>query len=198
MRGHCGDDRRAGQRPHTLALHDRYGDDPESAGCDRRHGDRQGNSVLFTPASGASGAISFNYRGNYHLTSDAADVSQSEAKITVTIIASAQSPVAGADTASTPFNTAVLIDVLSNDSDPDIPGGGAQTLTVSNLTKPANGGAVEQVGNQVRYTPAQDFSGSDSFQYTVTDACGATAVGTVSVTVLPAPPPPPPLLPKCC
>lgn len=105
---------------------------------------------------------------------------------------------AGADTASTPFNTAVLIDVLSNDSDPDIPGGGAQTLTVSNLTKPANGGAVEQVGNQVRYTPAQDFSGSDSFQYTVTDACGATAVGTVSVTVLPAPPPPPPLLPKCC
>ncbi|MCE9552740.1 MAG: cadherin-like domain-containing protein [Planctomycetes bacterium] len=151
-----------------------------------------GNSVVFTPAVGASGAISFNYQVNYHLTSDPADVSESEAKITITIIASAQAPVAGADTASTAFNEAVLIDVLDNDSDPDIAGGGAQSLTVSNLTTPANGGTVEQVGNQVRYTPAQDFDGSDSFQYTVTDACGASAVGTVTVTVLPAPPPPPP------
>jgi len=150
-----------------------------------------GTSVLFTPAAGVSGAISFNYRVSYHLTSDTADVSEDEATITVTLLASAQVPVAGPDTASTPLNEAVQIDVLSNDSDPDIPGGGSQTLTMSNLTSPTQGGAVEQVGDQVRYIPAEDFFGEDSFQYTVTDACGDTAVGTVTVTVLPAPPPPP-------
>ena len=151
-----------------------------------------GNSVVFTPAASASGAVTFNYQVSFHLTDDeASEVSKRQAKVTIYISASDQPPVAGDDSASTPFNVPVLIDVLANDSDPDTAGAGEKFLTASNLTTPINGGSVKLIGAQVQYTPAADYSGSDTFQYTVTDGCGASAVGSVSVTVLPPPPPPP-------
>jgi hypothetical protein len=35
----------------------------------------------------------------------------------------------------------------------------------------------------VKYTPATDFTGSDSYAYTISDGNGGTAIGTVNVTV---------------
>jgi hypothetical protein len=42
----------------------------------------------------------------------------------------------------------------------------------------------------VTYTPGANFSGIDSFTYTVTDGNGGTATGTIQVTVLAANDPP--------
>ncbi|GEM_PF-2214491 len=87
-------------------------------------------------------------------------------------------PIAGADSVTVSEDSASnVISVLSNDSDPE---GGA--LTVISVTSPSHG-TTNLVGNTIEYTPNADFSGSDSFSYTVSDPLGGTAMATVSVTV---------------
>lgn len=72
-------------------------------------------------------------------------------------------PVAADDTATTAGGTAVLIDVLANDRDAD-----NDPLSVVAVDVPGNGTA-EIVGNQIRYTPAAGFVGTDRFRYTIND-----------------------------
>ncbi|MCA9979913.1 MAG: tandem-95 repeat protein [Anaerolineales bacterium] len=90
------------------------------------------------------------------------------------------------DQAETPVNTPVLIDVLANDTDPT-----STTLTVTQVTDPANGTAVIS-GTQVLYTPDLDFTGTDNFNYTVTNGT-QFASANVSVDVLDGNTPRPPL-----
>jgi hypothetical protein len=79
------------------------------------------------------------------------------------------------------------IDVLANDATaPDV----AETLRVAQVSPPAHGTArLDSGGVAVRYTPAANFFGTDTFIYTVTDGA-LTATATVTVTVLPVNDPP--------
>jgi len=86
-------------------------------------------------------------------------------------------PVAQNDTATTDENSAATVDVLANDSDPD-----GDSLTVTDASG-ASHGTTSIVSNQVVYTPATGYYGSDSFTYTISDGNGGTASATVSVTV---------------
>ncbi|NVK39851.1 MAG: cadherin-like domain-containing protein [Oceanospirillaceae bacterium] len=86
-------------------------------------------------------------------------------------------PLAQDDNANTDYNNAVTIDVLSNDSDPD-----GDTLTVTSVSG-VNGSALINADNTITFTPADGFSGAETFNYTVSDASGATASATVSVNV---------------
>ncbi len=90
-------------------------------------------------------------------------------------------PVAVDDSVSTNEDTLLTpISVLSNDTDADF-----DTLTVSSFnTTSANGGTVARVPSTqtLSYTPPLNFSGKDSFQYTVSDG-SLTDTGTVTVTV---------------
>ncbi|HEY7636382.1 MAG TPA: cadherin-like domain-containing protein [Gemmatimonadales bacterium] len=96
-----------------------------------------------------------------------------------------RNPNASNDAATTPQGSSVVINVLSNDSDPD-----GDALTVSAVTQPANGSAaISGSGQNVTYTPPADFSGSASFSYTASDGKGGAATASVSVTVTAAPPP---------
>lgn len=92
-------------------------------------------------------------------------------------------PEAQDDNAITQENTSVDIDVLANDSDPDT--GDSVTIIESSLPdETANGGKVKlNADGTVKYTPAKDFDGVDSFEYTVIDENGATAKATVTVKV---------------
>lgn len=92
--------------------------------------------------------------------------------------ASNEAPVASEDNASTERNTAVLINVLANDSDPD-----GDALSVNAVSQPTRGTAAI-TGQSVTYTPDDNFTGVDSFTYTVQDARGASAVAPVTVTVV--------------
>jgi len=87
-----------------------------------------------------------------------------------------RAPNALADAASTAANTAVDVAVLGNDSDPD-----GDTLSIASFSQPASGQVV-QVGSLLRYTPASGFSGTATFQYTVSDGA-LTASATVTVSV---------------
>ena len=88
-----------------------------------------------------------------------------------------EAPVAVDDTATTSENTAVTVDVLNNDSDPD-----GDALTVGSVTQGTHGSVINN-GDDVTYTPDSGFSGTDSFTYTVSDGNGGTDTATVTVTV---------------
>jgi lysophospholipase L1-like esterase len=87
-------------------------------------------------------------------------------------------PVASTASATTSANTAVTIPVLSNDSDPD-----GYTLSVSSVGTPSNGAAVINSNNTITYTPSTNYTGGDSFSYTISDSRGWTATSTVNVSV---------------
>ena len=86
-------------------------------------------------------------------------------------------PTATNDSASTSPSTPVTINVLANDSDSD-----GDTLTITGSTTPAHGTA-SCTATQCQYTPANGYTGTDSFQYTISDGHGGAATATVTVTV---------------
>jgi subtilisin family serine protease len=88
-------------------------------------------------------------------------------------------PVAVDDAASTNKNTAVTIDVLANDRDPD-----EDPLTTNVIAQPANGSATRNADNTITYTPDADFVGDDSFRYEIFDPDGRSSAATVTVTVV--------------
>jgi hypothetical protein len=86
-------------------------------------------------------------------------------------------PTAGTLNVNAPFETAISVDVLSvcDDADDD-------TLSIASVTNPPRGTATTD-GLTVTYTPDANYSGSDSFSFTVSDGNGGFDVGTVNVTV---------------
>ena len=90
-----------------------------------------------------------------------------------------ESPQANNDLAATTRDEAVLIDVLSNDTDPN-----SHALIITEVSSPTKGTAALTAQNMINYTPAPDTDGTDSFSYTVSDGeHSSTATVTVTVTV---------------
>ncbi len=94
-------------------------------------------------------------------------------------------PTAVNDTAATEEDVAVNINVLANDSDSD---GTLDTTTLAVVSAPANGTAVVN-GSQITYTPAANYSGSDSFTYRICDNDGDCDTAMVTITIDPNDPP---------
>lgn len=87
-------------------------------------------------------------------------------------------PVATDDAATTEEDTAVTVNVLTNDQDAD-----GDQLTVTAVTQGANGSVVVGGDNTVTYTPNANFNGTDSFTYTASDGTAASNTATVQITV---------------
>ncbi len=86
-------------------------------------------------------------------------------------------PVASNDAVTIDEDGTVDIDVLANDRDPD---GGV--LSIASVAPPLHGTATV-VDGHISYRPTFNYSGTDTFSYTMIDSNGLTAVGLVSVTV---------------
>ncbi len=89
-----------------------------------------------------------------------------------------QAPAAVDDLAATAEEVAATIAVLGNDSDAD-----GDALTLASVSSPAHGTAIANADGTISYTPAANYSGADSFSYTINDGQGGSATAAVSVTV---------------
>ncbi|MFQ5470389.1 MAG: Ig-like domain-containing protein [Gammaproteobacteria bacterium] len=132
-------------------------------------------TVTYTPNGGFTGPTdSFSYT-----VSDNHGVASNVATVTVSINAR---PVANNDSAQTNQGSAVIINILQNDSDPD---GTLQANSVVIISPATNGNAVNNNDGTVTYTPSGGFTGpTDFFSYTVADNQGAVSnVANVTVSV---------------
>ncbi|MEM8682202.1 MAG: Ig-like domain-containing protein [Pseudomonadota bacterium] len=93
-------------------------------------------------------------------------------------------PIAANDTGSTNEDTAVVLNVLSNDT---AQVGTLDPASVVVTNSPMDGAtAVDAVLGTVTYTPDADYNGTDAFQYVVSDDQGnVSAPATVTLDVLP-------------
>jgi hypothetical protein len=132
--------------------------------------------------------------GTYSVSYIVADADALTAFGTITIVVTLppnNPPLAVADSYSV-LAIRSTFPVLDNDFDVD---GGALTLATVTAPTPAAAGATSIAANQVVFDPTDGFTGTVSFNYTVRDPQGASAVGiaTVLVTACPAVPPTPSL-----
>ena len=116
---------------------------------------------------------------SYSVTVTATDPSGASGDISVTVAVADvnEAPSAGPDTATAAEDAAVVVAVLTNDSDPD-----GDTLTVARRDAPLHGRVAVQADNTLAYTPARDFNGRDIFTYRASDG-RLTHETTVTVTV---------------
>jgi VCBS repeat-containing protein len=104
----------------------------------------------------------------------------STATVTVTVTAANEAPVARDDSATTAEDTAVVINVVANDTDPDA----GDALAIIGISGASNGTvAFDGGGTTITYTPNANFNGTDTFTYTVSDGNGGEDTATVTVTV---------------
>ncbi len=141
------------------------------------------NGTATATGTGLSKSISYTPTANYNGTDsfvvmvDDGSGGTDTITVNVTITAVNDDPDAVDDNATTPQDTAVAINVLSNDSDIE-----NDTLTVSSVTNGSNG-TVANLGTSVVYTPTTGYEGPDSFTYTISDGNGGSDTATVTVTV---------------
>ncbi|MEF1262796.1 Ig-like domain-containing protein, partial [Vibrio harveyi] len=128
--------------------------------------------LVFTPAENFNGDATISYTiSDGQLTDDAT--------VAVTVNPVNDAPVAVNDAVSTDEDTAVTIDVLANDSDPE-----NDQLTITNASVPAEQGTVTIVDGKLVFTPAENFNGDATISYTISDG-QLTDDATVAVTVNP-------------
>lgn len=148
-------------------------------------------TFTYTPDQNFSGTDSFDYQ----VTDPSGETSTGT--ITVTVSAVNDAPVAENANLSTDEDTVLTGNLSSFASDID---DAIEDLTFSGTDSeddaalafqaldedgPQNGTVEINEDGTFTYTPDQDFNGTDSFDYQVTDPSGETSTGTVTITVTP-------------
>ncbi|QWC15844.1 tandem-95 repeat protein [Cellulomonas dongxiuzhuiae] len=134
--------------------------------------------VRYVPAPGFAGTVTFEYD-----VTDATSTTTGTVSVTVANAA----PVAVDDTATTATDTPITVDVLGNDTDPNIPGTD-QRLQVTGATADQGATVTVEDDGRLTVTPATGFKGDVTVTYTVTDGAGGSDEGTLVVTVANAAP----------
>ncbi|MBE3068800.1 MAG: tandem-95 repeat protein, partial [Planctomycetes bacterium] len=139
--------------------------------------DADGN-VVYTPAAGFTGEDTLTYR--------AAD-GQAEsnlATITISVLDSNRAPVAHDDAYTVTAGQKLSVfmpGVLANDVDAD-----GDWLIAMVVGQPSHGTFSADPLGGFTYTPADGFTGIDTFTYSAADQRAFSAPATVTITVLPA------------
>jgi len=130
-----------------------------------------GEQLIYTPNPDFSGVDEFTY-----LVSDGRG-STDIGSVEVTVVSVNDRPTAQDNSAATTEETPILIDVLANDHDAD-----EDDLRIESISPPTNG-TVTHDGATLTYVSNPEFSGTDVFEYTVSDGRGGTDTARVTVVV---------------
>ncbi|WP_319458295.1 beta strand repeat-containing protein, partial [Mycobacterium sp. RTGN3] len=158
---------------------------PDTHGSVVLNGD---GTVTYTPATNYAGPASFTYT----VADTAGTPSANTATVSLSVINSNDAPTAVDDgtydvneDGSRTFSATQLV---GNDTDPDLANTPADVLHVASVTAgPDTHGSVVLNGDgTVTYTPATNYAGPASFNYTVADAAGTQSANSavVSLTVI--------------
>jgi uncharacterized delta-60 repeat protein len=128
--------------------------------------------VSYRPGRNFNGVDSFAFR-----VSDGTAISE-EARVTLSVKAVNDAPVAGDDRATTRKNERVRLNALTNDSDPD-----GNRLTIKRFTGGSHGEVRCSMRGRCVYVPDRGFRGRDTFTYKVKDGRGGTDTATVKIKV---------------
>jgi hypothetical protein len=129
---------------------------------------RDGDSLVFTPAQDFNGDVEFDYK-----VFDGTD--SSNARLTVHVTAVNDAPVAVAQTLEAGRNEPTFVRLGAVDIDDDF-------LTYEIVEPPAHG-TLTGAPPELLYTPAQGYSGADSFRFVARDRELASAEAAVSVQI---------------
>ena len=132
-----------------------------------------GSEVTYTPNANFYGTDSFAYTAsNGTYTSD-------PATINITVEGQDDEPTTNDVSASTDEDTAVTVDLDVTEVDGD-------NYSFNIVSQPSNGTLGSVNGNQVEYTPNQDWNGTDTFTFEATDnRTSGRNVATATITVNP-------------
>ena len=139
-------------------------------------------SFTYQPDANYSGPDSFVYRA-----SDGT-LQSGDTNVTLGVTAVADPPTAGADGYTIAEDTLLTVTapgVLGNDLDLD-----GDPLTATLVSGPAHGTLTFNPDGSFVYTPDANYSGPDSFTYTVSDGNQTSTPATVTLTVSPVDDPP--------
>lgn len=134
-----------------------------------------GPNLTYTPAPNASGTRAFTYRvfdGSVFAT----------ATVTIEITPVNDPPTTRDDFVMADLGAPLTVDVTANDLDPE-----GDSFQLDSVDAPAHGD-VEIVDGKLVFTPADGFTGTDVFAYTVIDAHGDASQGFAHVGVGAFPP----------
>jgi hypothetical protein len=129
-----------------------------------------GTTLTYTPTAGQTGTDTFAYVAN------SAGGTSAAANITFNI-QSCPAPVAGSSSATVAYNSASNV----------IPLNVSGSVSSVNYVSGTSHGSVQPVGATMYYTPFTGYSGSDSFTYNATNACGTSNTATATITVTGSP-----------
>jgi uncharacterized repeat protein (TIGR01451 family) len=131
----------------------------------------------------AAGTPGSTYTTTYQICLVAQPTVCAAGTVSVTLAAAPLAvPVANPDQATTPQDGQIDVPVLANDLVNGAPLD-PQTVAVTITTAPASGTAVVLAGGIVRYTPTPNYSGPDTFTYTVCNQASPPDCSSATVTV---------------
>lgn len=129
--------------------------------------------IIFTPETDFDGEVSINYSASDSLGGI------TQGTIIITVLPSNAPPVAVDDLVETNEDTPVVISPLDNDSDPN-----DDILTLSIISVSA-GTAELASTTSITYIPEENFSGTVTLAYRITDPSDASADGVITINVVP-------------
>ena len=132
-------------------------------------------SFTYTPSANFAGADSFTYQA-----SDGIALS-SAVTVSLTVGGVNDAPIALGDSYAATEDTPLVVTtptLLANDTDPD-----ADIITAVLTSGPAHGTLALSADGTFTYTPAANYSGTDSFTYRASDGSLISSAATVTLTV---------------
>ncbi|HEY3053365.1 MAG TPA: Ig-like domain-containing protein, partial [Thermoanaerobaculia bacterium] len=132
-------------------------------------------SFTYTPAANYNGPDSFTYRAND------GTLNSNTVTVSITINAVNDPPAAANDSYTTNEDTPLTVatpGVLTNDTDVE-----GSALTAVLATSPAHGSLTLNANGSFTYTPAANYSGTDTFTYKANDGSADSAPATVTINI---------------